>query len=79
MNRIYTARELKNHCTGVPQRTSVAGTEYAVWSDFVLRATMAMDMASGEIRMIKSSGYISNDLTIRKAIARAFNCYTFRR
>ena len=56
----------------------VAGKQFKVWSDFIARATFAQD-ENGVIKPIRTSGYISNDLTIRKEIAIRFGLSTFRR
>jgi len=48
------------------------GYSFYVWSDFVYRCTCAQNTETGETRVIKSSGYISNERTIQKAIVRAF-------
>lgn len=59
--------------------TTVCGTEYQVYSDFIKRATIAVNTATGENKVIKSSGYIHNDLTVRKAIALIFGLESFRK
>lgn len=59
--------------------TSVNGTVFAVWSDFTARATFAENTETGEVKAISSSGYLSSDLSIRKAIARRFGLSTFRK
>ena len=58
--------------------TMVNGVKFKVWSDFIARRTFA-ENEDGDARIIKSAGYISNDLTIRKAIALAYNLPTFRK
>lgn len=63
---------------GEIRTTTVAGKQYKVWSDFSARSTFAEDEA-GTIKAISSSGYIHNDLTVRKAIARVFHLSTFRK
>lgn len=65
--------------TGTTKTTTVAKSEYKFWSDFMDRATYAQNAETGEVKKIKSSGYISNDLTARKAIAVAFGLSTFRK
>ena len=40
---------------------------------------IAVSKLTGEERIIKRSGYLGNDLTIRKAVASAFKLPTFRR
>lgn len=56
----------------------VAGQQFKVWSDFIKRGTFA-EAEDGTVKQISSSGYIHNDLTIRKEIALTFNLPTFRR
>lgn len=64
--------------TGTIKTTTVAGRPYKVWADFIQRATYAQNEA-GETRRIHGNGYLSNDLTIRKAISYAFQTGTFRK
>lgn len=59
--------------------TTVKGTTYRVWSDFDARGTFAKNMETLEVKQISYSGYIHNDLTVRKAIAVAFKTGTFRK
>lgn len=63
---------------GTVRETMVGGQIYKVWSDFILRGTYAEDEA-GNVRRIYGGGYISNDRTVRKAIAGAFGLQTFRK
>lgn len=56
----------------------VAGKQYKVWSDFMARGTFAED-ENGTIKKLCGSGYIHNDLTVRKAIACVFGLPTFRK
>ena len=63
---------------GQIRTTTIAGKQYKVWSDFIARATFAED-ESGTIKAISTSGYIHNDLTVRKAIACVFGLSTFRK
>lgn len=58
--------------------TTVAGETYIVWDNFMMRGTFAQNEA-GEIKQIKSCGYVSKDLPVRKAIQAAFNLDTFRK
>lgn len=58
--------------------TTVEGKQYRVWSDFIMRATYAQD-EDGVTKAIKTNGYISNDVTIRKQIAIYFGHKTFRK
>lgn len=58
--------------------TTVEGHAYKYWGDTFFRCTFAED-EYGDIRMIKSSGYTTNDLTVRKAIAATFGHDTFRK
>ena len=63
---------------GTIRTTTVQGQTYKVWSDFIARATFA-ENEDGEIKMIRAGGYISNDLTVRKAIACTFKLKSFRK
>lgn len=65
--------EHANECT-----TTVNGETYTVWDNYKYRGTFAMNEA-GEVKVIKSNGYLSNDLTTRKAIAASFNLKSFRK
>ena len=69
-----TSREKRNIRT-----TSVQGIAYEVWSDYIQRATFAKNTITGEEKAIKSSGYLSNDLSERKAIAVHFGHDSFRK
>ena len=59
-------------------KTTVQGQTYTYWADFIRRGMYAQN-ESGEVREIKGSGYLNNDLTIRKAIAAAFGLTSFRK
>jgi hypothetical protein len=61
------------------RQTKVNGTSYEVWSDAEARGTFAKNSKTGETKMIKGSGYVSNDVTTRKAIAVSFKEKTFRK
>ena len=56
----------------------VNGKQYSVWSDFIALATFAQD-ENGTVKRICGGGYIRNELTVRKAIANAFQLSTFRK
>lgn len=58
--------------------TTVAGKTFTVWSDYMTRGTYAAD-ENGNEKRICGGGYLSNDLTIRKAIAARFSLPTFRK
>lgn len=64
---------------GTINQTTVNGKKFTHWADYIDRATWAKDEETGEEKKISSSGYISNDLTVRKAIASAFHLPTFRK
>lgn len=51
---------------------------FKVWSDFIMRCTYAED-ENGEVKCIHGSGYLSNELSIRKAIAIVFGLESFRK
>lgn len=59
--------------------TTIKGTKYSYWADFILRCTVARNEETGEEKTISYSGYIKNDLTVRKAIANAFCLDSFRK
>jgi len=58
--------------------TTVAGIEFSIFSDFTLRGMLAVNNTTGEELIIKQNGYLSSELSIRKAIAIRFNLPTFR-
>ena len=63
--------------TGRTYRTQVNGQNFTYWADYIERGMFASD---GETtKKIHGSGYISNDLTVRKAIASSFGLPTFRK
>ena len=59
--------------------TTVQGVTYEWWCDYVSRSTKALDTETGEERRVRTSGYLSNDLSVRKAIAAAFGLGSFRK
>lgn len=59
--------------------TTVQGQEFITWCDYIARGTFAENATTHEVKQIKGSGYISNDLTMRKAIASAFGLSSFRK
>lgn len=55
------------------ERTAtVQGEAFTVWDNYLYRGTFAQNEAC-EVRQIKSNGYVSSDLNVRKAIAAAFD------
>lgn len=60
------------------RQVQVSGQIFYVESNYAYRGTVARN-SDGEIRAISQSGYISNDLSVRKAIAIAFGLPTFRK
>ena len=58
--------------------TTVAGQTFTYWSDYLFRGTFAQ-AEDGTVKQISGSGYIGNDLTVRKAIATRFGLPTFRK
>lgn len=60
------------------KETTVEGRRYRVWSDTIMRGTYACNEA-GETKRIYGGGYITNDLTIRKAIAANFGHQSFKK
>lgn len=63
---------------GKTTTTTVASKIYTVWSDFITRGTFA-ENETGEVKQISFRGYITNDLTVRKAIQAVFELDTFRK
>lgn len=63
---------------GEIKTTTVQGKVYKVWSDFKMRATYA-ENEEGEVKMLAGGTYLSNDLTIRKAIATVYGLESFRK
>lgn len=49
------------------------------WADIIERAEIAEDIETGEVKAIRYNGYLSNDLSVRKAIAMTFGLPTFRK
>lgn len=58
--------------------TMVNGIKFRVWSDTTKRATFA-ESEDGRVEKIHDCGYITADLTVRKAIAMVFGLPTFRK
>ena len=63
---------------GTVRKTTVEGKTYKVWSDFMKRGTYA-ENEDGEVKALCGSGYMSNDLTVRKAIALVYGHKSFRK
>ena len=59
--------------------TKVNGIEFEVWTDIVARSTIAMNCNTGVCKALTKGGYVSKDLTVRKAIAERFGLETFRK
>ena len=56
----------------INERTvTVNGTEYKVYSDYTKRGTYAVNPA-GEEKALRTSGYISNERSVKKAIKLVF-------
>lgn len=60
------------------KETMVNGMKFKVWSDTTKKATFA-ESEDGTVKTLTSGTYISNDLTVRKAIANAYQLPTFRK
>lgn len=58
--------------------TMVNGMKFKVWNDTTRRATFA-ESEDGRVEKIHDYGYITADLTIRKAIAMVYGLPTFRK
>lgn len=61
------------------EQTTVNGKKYNHWGDSIKRAEIAEDVETGEVKVIRYNGYLSNDLSVRKAIAITFGLPTFRK
>ena len=59
--------------------TQVCGISFTTYDDYIDRATYAIDNSTGITKAIKTSGYLGNDLSIRKAIAIVFGLPSFRK
>lgn len=59
--------------------TTVNGRKFNHYADFIKRCEIAEDVETGETKVIRYNGYLSNGLSVRKAIASAFGLPTFRR
>lgn len=59
--------------------TTIQGETWLVWNNYARRSTEARRAEGGETRTIKSMGYLSNDLSVRKAIAASFGLDSFRK
>ena len=57
---------------------TVNGKTFRVWADYLIRGMCAED-ERGNIKKIYGGGYLSNELSIRKAIAASFGLPTFRK
>jgi hypothetical protein len=69
---------MEHSIIGTKRMVTVNSKEYEVFSDFIQRATFAISEDGAE-KAIKRSGYIHNELTVRKAIALAFGLESFRK
>ena len=59
--------------------TIVNGITFEYWGDIIRRATFARNMNTGEVKEIHGGGYITRDITVRKAIMHSFHLPTFRK
>lgn len=64
---------------GTIKTTTIKGNTFSYYADYILRGTFATNELTGETKQISWSGYLNKDLTVRKAIAEAFNLDTFRK
>ena len=58
--------------------TKVDGIKFEFWGDIIERCTWAKNTETGEEKKIREGGYVTKDLTVRKAIADVFGLSTFR-
>lgn len=59
--------------------TMVQNIMFEYWGDTFDRCTYARNCETEEIKVIKHSGYLTNDLSVRKAIANRFGLKSFRK
>ena len=74
MTNLFEIKVPANHET-----TTVNKTKFKFWCEFGWdRGTWVQNEATGELKKIAEK-YLSNDLTVRKAIATCFGLPTFRK
>ena len=69
--------------TGTVRTTSVQGITFEVWNDFITRSTWTRPF-DGECwdwgkKELSRSGYVKNDLNIRKRIALLYGLKSFKK
>lgn len=65
--------------TGKTEFTTVQGVRFEHFPDFITSATYAVNLETGEMKCIHKCGYLSKDLSVRKAIANVFGFASFRK
>lgn len=75
----YTMSHVEESLKKSNKTTTVCGKAYRFASDCMARGTFAKCEETGEVRQISFSGYVSKDLSVRKAIAISFDLPTFRK
>lgn len=63
---IETNKQIKDMKTNI-RTISYKGQEFTVWSDMMRRGTFATN-SLGEEKALRSSGYLSNENSVKKAI-----------
>lgn len=76
--RGWTTEEEETDMKSSIRTTTVDGKKFTVWADYSIRGMCAED-ENGNIKKIHGNGYLSNELSIRKAIAACFGLQTFRK
>ena len=71
--------EIENALSQSNKIATVNGEDFIVASSYIAIGTFAKRVSDGDIRQLCGSGYISNDLTIRKEIALRYGLPTFRK
>lgn len=57
----------------------VQGVMFDWWNDKIKRCTYARNAETKGIKVIYGGGYLTNDLSVRKAIANVFGFESFRK
>ena len=71
--------EIENAISKSNKIATVNGEDFIVASSYIAIGTFAKRVSDEDIRQLCGSGYISNDLTIRKEIALRYGLPTFRK
>lgn len=59
-------------------KVTVSDTNFLVWGDFIHRGTIAYNTETKEAQWIREGGYLTNELSIRRAISITFGLPLYR-